>query len=159
MLGWLSVIVLLAVGILLIVLELVFIPGTTIFGVAGLLLTLAAIIISFFNFGSTLGFSILGISFVLLGVTLFFSLRTGAWEKVSLKSSSNSRVNEEVTHNVWKGDRGVAISALRPSGKVEFKETTVEVSTLGQYIDAGTEVRVVDVQPNKIYVEPVQSTT
>nr|WKN35344.1 NfeD family protein [Tunicatimonas sp. TK19036] len=158
MLDWFAVLILLVVGVLLIVVELIFIPGTTIFGIAGLLLTAAAIIISFINYGNTLGFGILGISFVLLGITLFFSLRTGAWDKLSLKTSSKSRVNdEEVKPNIWKGDRGVALSALRPSGKVEFKEATVEVSTLGRYVDAGTEVQVVDVQANKILVEPIQN--
>ena len=158
MLDWFAVLILLVVGVLLIVVELIFIPGTTIFGIAGLLLTASAIIISFINYGNTLGFGILGISFVLLGITLFFSLRTGAWDKLSLKTSSKSRVNdEEVKPNIWKGDRGVALSALRPSGKVEFKEATVEVSTLGRYVDAGTEVQVVDVQANKILVEPIQN--
>ncbi|MEM8970397.1 MAG: NfeD family protein [Bacteroidota bacterium] len=156
MLDWLSIVVLLAVGIVLIVVELIFIPGTTIFGIIGLLLTIAGVILSFVNYGNGVGFGVLGASFALLGITLFFSLRTGAWEKLSLKTSSTSRVNEEVKHNIWKGDRGTALSALRPSGKVEFKETTLEVSTLGQYVDAGTEVQVIDVQPNKILVEPIE---
>lgn len=158
MLDWFSVVILLVVGIVLIVVELIFIPGTTIFGIIGLVLTIVAVALSFVNYGNILGFGVLGIAFVLLGVTLFFSLRTGAWDKLSLKTSSRSRVNEETKHNIWKGDRGTAISTLRPSGKVEFKEITVEVSTLGQYVDAGTEVEVVDVQPNKILVEPILNT-
>ncbi|MEM9671616.1 MAG: NfeD family protein [Cyclobacteriaceae bacterium] len=157
MLDWFSVVVLLAVGIILIVVELIFIPGTTIFGIVGLVLTAAAVVLSFVNYGNTLGFGVMGIAFVLLGIALFFSLRSGAWEKQSLKSSSKSRVNEDIQHNIWKGDKGKAVSALRPSGKVEFKETIVEVSTLGQYVDAGTEVQVIDVEPNKIVVEPLDS--
>ena len=155
MLDWFSIVILLVVGIVLIVVELIFIPGTTIFGIIGLLLTAAAVIISFIGYGNAIGLGVLGIAFALLGITLYFSLRTGAWDKLSLKGSNQSRVNEEVKHNVWKGDRGVALSTLRPSGKVEFKETTVEVSTLGQYVDAGTQVQVIDVQPNKILVEPI----
>ena len=157
MLDWFSVVVLLVVGIVLIVVELIFIPGTTIFGIIGLVLTFAAVALSFVNYGNTLGFGVLGIAVVLLGITLFFSLRTGAWEKQSLKSSSQSRVNDDVKHNIWKGDRGTAISALRPSGKVEFKEVVVEASTLGQYVDAGTKVQVIDVESNKITVEPLSS--
>ncbi|MEM6841102.1 MAG: NfeD family protein [Bacteroidota bacterium] len=157
MLDWLSIVILLAVGIVLIVVELIFIPGTTIFGIAGLLLTIAGVVLSFVNYGNALGLGVMVAAFVLLGITLFFSLRTGAWERLSLKTSNQSRVNEEVKHNVWKGDRGTTLSALRPSGKVEFKEMTLEVSTLGQYVDAGTEVRVIDVQPNKILVEPADS--
>jgi membrane-bound ClpP family serine protease len=155
MLEWFSIVVLLTVGIVLIVVELIFIPGTTIFGIIGLVLTVAAVALSFVNYGNTLGFGVLGIAFVLLAITIFFSLRTGAWDNLSLKTSSQSRVNEDVKHNIWKGDKGTAISALRPSGRVEFKEVIVEVSTLGQYVDAGTEVRVIEVEPNKITVEPI----
>jgi len=155
MLDWLSIVVLLTVGIVLIVVELIFIPGTTIFGIIGLLLTAAAVIISFIGYGNALGFGVLGVAFAGIGIILFFSLRTGAWDKLSLKSSNRSRVNEEAKHNIWKGDRGVTLSTLRPTGRVEFKETTLEVSTLGQYVDAGTEVRVIDVQSNKILVEPI----
>ena len=156
MLNWLTIVILLAVGIILIVVELIFIPGTTIFGILGLILTIVGVIVSFAGFGSATGFAVLALTLVLTGITLYFSLRTGAWEKVSLKNASNSRVNEESKHNLWKGDTGVTLSTLRPTGKAEFKDLVVEVSTLGPYIEVGTKVRIIDVQPNKILVEKVE---
>ena len=156
MLDWFTVALLLAVGIILIVVELIFIPGTTLFGVAGLVLTIVGVVLSFTTFGSNTGWLVLLGAFGALGVTLFFSLRTGAWDKLSLKQSNQGRVNEDKKHSVWKGDVGVTLSALRPSGNAEFKETILEVSTLGDYVDAGTKVRVIDVRPNKILVERVE---
>jgi membrane-bound ClpP family serine protease len=155
MLDWFTVALLLAVGIILIVVELIFIPGTTLFGIAGLVLTIIGVVISFTTFGSDTGWLVLLGAFGALGVTLFFSLRTGAWDKVSLKTSNQGRVNEDRKHSVWKGDVGVALSALRPTGNVEFKETILEVSTLGNYVDAGSRVRVIEVRPNKILVEAI----
>ena len=156
MLDWFTVALLLAVGIVLIVVELIFIPGTTLFGIVGLVLTIIGVVVSFTAFGSDTGWLVLLGAFGALGATLFFSLRTGAWDKLSLKQSSQGYVNEDRKHSVWKGDVGVALSALRPSGNVEFGEVILEVSTLGAYVDAGTKVRVIEVRSNKILVEAVE---
>ncbi|MFP4089565.1 MAG: NfeD family protein [Cyclobacteriaceae bacterium] len=154
---WLAIIILLIVGILLLLTEFIFIPGATVFGVAGLLLTGAGVVLAFINFGSGTGFSVLGVAFLCLTILLIVSLRSGTWEKLSLKSSSTSRVNDEVKNNLWKGDKGITLSALRPSGKAEFKDVVVEVSTMGHYTPAGTEVRIVNIVDQKIYVEPINS--
>lgn len=152
---WLAIIILLIVGILLILTELVFIPGTTIFGIAGLILAVAGVIMAFVNFGTGTGFTVLGITFACILLLLFISIRSNTWEGLSLKSSSTSRVNDDIKNNLWKGDKGIALSALRPGGKAEFKEVVVEVSTLGQYLEAGTEVKIVSIQDNRIIVESV----
>lgn len=158
MLDSFTIALLLVIGIVLIVVELIFIPGTTLFGIAGLILTIIGVVMSFVAFGGGTGTLVLLGAFAALGIIMFLSLRSGAWEKVSLKKSNRSRVNEDVKHSVWKGDVGVALSALRPSGNVEFKETILEVSTLGSYVDAGSPVRVIEVRPNKILVEAVEPT-
>ncbi len=154
---WLAVIILLIIGILLILTELIFIPGTTIFGIAGLGLSAAGVIMAFIHFGNGTGFTVLGLTFVTILVLLFIGIRSNTWEGISLKSAINSRVNDEVKNNLWKGDKGVALSVLRPSGKAEFKDIIVEVSTLGKYLEAGAEIRIISLQDNKIIVEPVNT--
>lgn len=153
---WLAIIILLIIGILLIITELIFIPGTTIFGIGGLLLTAAGVIMAFVNFGSGPGFTVLGISFLVLLVLLLISFRSNTWDKLSLKSANTGRVNEEVKNNLWKGDQGITLSALRPGGKAEFNDITVEVSTLGQYLEAGTQVRIISIRDQRIFVEAVE---
>jgi membrane-bound ClpP family serine protease len=153
---WLAIVILLIIGILLIITELIFIPGTTIFGIAGLLLTAAGVIMAFVNFGTGTGFSVLGISFAVLLVLLLVSFRSNTWDKLSLKSANTGKVNEEVKNNLWKGDKGIALSALRPGGKAEFKDIVVEVSTLGQYLEAGTQVRIIAIRDQRIFVEAVE---
>ena len=156
MLDWFTIALLLSIGIVLIVVELIFIPGTTLFGIAGLILTIIGVVISFTAFGSGVGLLVLGGAFAVLGVTLYFSLRSGAWDKLSLKQSSQGRVNDDVPSGVWKGDVGVALSTLRPMGNVEFNDKVVEVSTLGPYVDAGAKVQVIEVRDNKVLVEAVE---
>ncbi len=155
MLDWLTIIILLGIGIGLVVTELIFIPGTTIFGIAGLVLVIIGVVLTFVNHGTGAGLIILSFTFVATILIMAISLRSGTWDKLSLKKSHNSRVNDDRKNNLWKDDTGITLSALRPSGKAEFKEVIVEVSTLGQYVSAGTRVRVIDVKPDKILVEPI----
>ncbi len=156
MLDWLTIIILLGVGIALVVTELIFIPGTTIFGIAGLLLVIIGVVLTFVNHGTGAGLIVLSFTFIATIIIVAISLRSGTWDKLSLKKSHNSRVNDDIKNNLWKGDTGKTLSALRPSGKAEFKEVIVEVSTLGQYVSAGTRIRVIDVTEDKILVEPIE---
>lgn len=156
MLDWLTIIILLVVGIGLIVTELIFIPGTTIFGIVGLVLTIVGVVLVFLNHGTGTGLVVLGITFIAAAGSVAISLRTGTWDKMSLKGTHNSRVNEETKNNIWKGDTGKTVSSLRPSGKAEFNDVIVEVTTYGQYISSGKRVRVIDIQDNRILVEQVK---
>ena len=50
------------------------------------------------------------------------------------------------------GDTGTAISPLRPSGKIQFQEQFVDVVSDGDFIDQGTEVKVVSKQGSHVVV-------
>jgi membrane-bound ClpP family serine protease len=155
MLMWIIIIALLSIGLALIVTEVVFIPGTTIVGLLGVVFAVAGIVISYRYFGRQAGFYILIGMLVTVAVTLFYSFRSGAWSKFSLKSSIESKVNEGLTATINVGDEGKTISTLRPMGKAEFKEKQFEVRTSGSYVEHGTPVRITQIQLNQIFVEPI----
>lgn len=155
MIMWIVIISLLVIGLGLIIVELVFIPGTTVVGLLGLIFTGVGVAISYQHFGSDIGFYILMGTLVTSLVALFFSFRTGAWSRFALKSSIDSKVNEGITVNLKVGDEGVTISTLRPVGKAEFKAQTIEVKTSGQYIEQGQHVKIVQIENNQILVEPI----
>ncbi|MEK6249834.1 MAG: hypothetical protein N2C12_16740 [Planctomycetales bacterium] len=50
------------------------------------------------------------------------------------------------------GDMGVARSALRPAGLCRFGDQKVDVVADGQFIDEGTEVKIIDISGNRIMV-------
>ncbi len=56
---WIIIISLLAIGLGLIIVELVFIPGTTVVGLLGLIFSIVGIVISYSHFGNDIGFYIL----------------------------------------------------------------------------------------------------
>jgi membrane-bound ClpP family serine protease len=152
---WLTVISLVVIGITLVIVEFIFIPGTTIVGIFGIIAIMAGIVLSFQYFGSPVGWYTLGGTGVLCGVMFYYAFRTRAWERFSLKSTVEGRVNEVDTDTLKAGEEGQAVSALRPMGKAELRGKMVEVTTLGNYVDSGTRIRIVRISTNQIVVEPV----
>jgi len=155
MVEWLAVILLIFFGLGFIIAEIIFVPGTTLLGLFGLIFTIIGIIISYITFGAGVGTIVLIVS-VLVGVgALVYSLKSGVWEKFALKGSINSKVNEGEKEDLQVGEEGITISSLRPIGKGEFKEKVYEVTTLGNYLTTGTNIRIVSIKNNKIIVEPI----
>ncbi len=157
MLMWIIIISLLLIGLALIIVELVFIPGTTVVGLLGLIFAVVGIVISYSHFGSAVGFYILLGTLATTLVALFYSFRSGAWKKFSLKSSMKSKVNDGIMDTVSIGDEGITLSTLRPVGKAEFKSRTFEVKTSGNYVERGEKVRITQIELHQIVVEPLNS--
>jgi membrane-bound ClpP family serine protease len=154
MVMWIIIFSLLLIGLALIVVELVFIPGTTVVGLLGLIFAGAGVVISYHHFGSDIGFYILMGTLTVTLVTLFFSFRSGAWSRFSNKSSIDGKVNEGIAGGLSVGDEGITLSTLRPIGKAEFQNKTFEVKTPGQYVEQGKSVRITQIRMNDIVVEP-----
>ncbi len=158
MLDWITVIGLIALGIIFLVAELIFIPGTTVVGVAGLVCIGVGIWFGYSNFGNETGTYILSGTVIISGVTLFYSLKSGAWKKFSLKTTINSKVNEG-QDSLLIGDVGETNSALRPYGSVTFDNKVWEVQSLSGLIDAGKQVKIVQIKGRKILVTEVENET
>jgi membrane-bound ClpP family serine protease len=154
MVMWIIILSLLLIGLALIVIELVFIPGTTVVGLLGLIFAGAGVVIGYQHFGSDTGFYILIGTSVATLAALFYSFRSGAWSRFSNKSSMDGKVNEGITGGLSIGDEGITVSTLRPIGKAEFHSKTFEVKTLGQYVEAGKAIRIIQIHLNDIVVEP-----
>ncbi len=148
---------LIIVGIILLIVEVVFVPGTTVIGLLGLLFLTAGVWFGYTQYGPQTGFYVLLLSLLSLAVALYWSFRKGAWQKFSLKKSIESRVNEDLAGLFKTGDTGVAVSALRPAGTAEFNGKILEVTTHGHYIAAGSRVRVVQVNGPVVVVEAAET--
>jgi membrane-bound ClpP family serine protease len=154
---WLSLILLLLAGIVLIVIEIIFIPGTTILGIIGVALVVFGVIIGYSKFGPQAGTIVLISTVAVGGTVTVLSFRSGIWKKFALNSINKSKFNEDIKIEHLLGAEGVTLSACRPFGKAEIYEATYEVTTLGMYLTAGEKVRVTKVDKNhKIYVEQIK---
>ena len=151
---WIAILLLLIFSLALIVIEIIFIPGTTLFGVAGLAFAAIGIYIGFINLGETAGFLVLGGFLAVGAVTVYYSFKSQAWRRFALTNTISSKVNEEDKVLLKVGDTGKALSSLRPSGKAQFKGSIVEVHTLGSFMDVGGLVKIIRLDNNKIFVGP-----
>jgi membrane-bound ClpP family serine protease len=155
MLMWIIVIALLAIGLSLIIAELVFIPGTTVIGFLGFVFAAVGIVIAYQHYGNTVGLYILiGMSATTL-LTLIYSFRADSWSKFSLKTASDSKVNEGLLAALVVGEEGKTTSTLRPIGKAEFQNKQFEVKTTGDYVETGTRIRITTIHAHQIIVEPI----
>lgn len=153
---WLIIAALILAGIVLIIAEVVFIPGTTVVGLLGAAFMIAGIVFAYKQFGNTIGFYVLLGTGVTTGVALYLSFRKGAWNKVANKSAIKSKVNEGLTAHLTEGEEGITVSALRPIGTADFKGKIFEVKTSGEYVPNAIRIKIVKIRVNDILVEPIQ---
>jgi membrane-bound ClpP family serine protease len=152
---WTTVIFLVIAGFLLLIVEVLFVPGTTVVGVLGLLSTIFGIYLSFDYFGTETGWWFTLGSTMFFALALYISFKNKTWERFSLKDSMKGTVNEGLTLDLKIGDEGVAISTLKPIGKAELNENVFEVRSTGAYVDQGEKIRIIKIEKNNIIVEPI----
>ncbi|MEQ8425227.1 MAG: NfeD family protein, partial [Cyclobacteriaceae bacterium] len=153
---WMIVASLIFFGILLVIAEIIFIPGTTVVGIIGAGFMVAGVVSSFSYFGQQGGWITLGATTLSSAILGYYAFKANVWGKFSLKTFSVGKVNEGGLDGLTVGLEGVAISALRPSGKAEISDKTYEVKTLGAFVDSGSRLKIIKVDTNQIIVEPIQ---
>ena len=150
---WL-VIVLIAVGILLLLLEVLVIPGTGFAGIAGFAAIAGGIWVAYADLGTQTGNIVLGVTIVVNIIAVWLGIRSKTWKKAALRSTINGKVNIIDNLNLKVGDTGTTISRCAPMGKAEFNNHFVEVDSRGEFIDQNTLVEIIKIDNNKIYIKP-----
>lgn len=152
---WLTIALLLLFGLLFLVAEVIFIPGTTVVGLVGFGLLAAGIWYGYRDLGTATGHSMLAGSAVAVGLLIYLGLRPRAINRVALTNVNHARVQDVRHPDVLPGATGRTLSALRPAGTVLFEDDRREVTTRGEFLPAGTQVRVLGIEHNRIVVEGV----
>jgi membrane-bound ClpP family serine protease len=147
------IITLILVGLILIFVEILIIPGVGIAGVLGLLSLGGSCYYAFGQMGTTAGVIITALNAVLVVALTIWVLRAKTWKKLALETKVDSKAVAGYVLSL--GDRGKTITRLAPMGMVLFDQESVEVKALEGIIDAGKEVEVVMIEDNKVYVKPV----
>lgn len=149
-----TLITLLALGVILLVLDIAFIPGMFV-GILGGILIVAGVFTAYSTISTTAGHTTLAGSIIFMGLLLYYFIKTDVWSKFALNDTIASKVNEHIFETPLIGTFGKAISDLRPGGKAEFGDKIFEVQTLGQFCKAGSQIKIIYIQNQKITVEPV----
>ncbi len=152
---WFSVLALIALGITLIVVEVIFVPGTTVVGILGLACGAFGIYLGYDYFGTTTGTVIMVVSSLVGFGAIFYSFKSKAWERFSLKEENRSKYNDGIKVNLQIAQRGKTISSLKPFGKAMFEDQIVEVKSNGAYVNENQQVEITKIELNRIIVEPI----
>ncbi len=153
---WLIVTGLILFGLGLMIVELIFIPGTTFVGLIGIAIYCYGIYQSFESFGSTVGWVVLVSTGVITITFTVYSLKTNAWQRLALKDINKGKVNEDLFDHLEVGQEGVTVSSVKPIGKAEFNNKQLEVRSEGNYIEENQPVRVIKIDNKRIFVEPIK---
>ena len=150
MLPW--IIVLAILGLILVFAEML-IPGFGVFGVFGILSLLCSTIMAAKIYG-VIVFMILIISLVFLFfIMLMIAKKSGLYNKVVLHDRLESKDFDETRLEGLIGKIGVTQTTLRPFGVAEIDETNYDVCSLGDFIDKGKRVKVVQISGKTVTVK------
>lgn len=171
---WIDV-ALIVIGVGLLVVELMILPGFGIAGIAGIACILAGIYLSFTLDGFQIPqyswdyariqemFLSLVIALALTGLLLWFM-----WKVMKFTPGYSglvlSHAQQDTSGYVVQGEEeesavgmeGVAATRLRPVGKGRFGDKTLQVVSHAEYLEEGTPIRVVTVDGNRYVVEKIK---
>jgi membrane-bound serine protease (ClpP class) len=135
------------------------VPGHGFPGILGGLALLAAV---FLAFGIPFRFiAIEAMSTAIILTAICFALLTrifpqNAWmRRLALVEAQGPDYVASSDHTSLRGMTGVAASFLRPAGVAQIDGKRVDVLTEGEFIAAGTPIRVTRVEGARVFVEPV----
>jgi membrane-bound serine protease (ClpP class) len=166
---------LLLAGAALFLAEIYLFPGTFIAGSIGLVFMMIALILSLQdytlpdpdmpweladmvqNITLTVGMAGLALLVPLFAIRFILPRLPEKSGVVQAATLAEARVVAPETRAVSVGFAGVTRTALRPTGKAAFGDHTYEVSSRGEFIEAGAAVEVVRIEGNKVVVRPKES--
>lgn len=150
------IITLIILGIVLIAIELLIIPGFGFAGILGLLSIVGAVILSFTTYGQVTGLIVLGSVILLLSLCTWLVLRSKTWRKLTLRESISSAVDILPSEKgLSAGTHGVTLSRLAPAGKARFGNTDTEVHSQEGIIPNGSKIEIARIEESKIFVRQI----
>lgn len=148
----LAIILLIVLALVLLIIELLVVPG----GIVGLISVLVmayGVYETYQVHGNTVGLWILCGTLLLSILLVYYAFSSGAWKLLSHKGSLKGKIDPFGKFTPETGMHGKTLSLLRPMGNALFNDEIIEVSTEGEIIPPQTEIEIVQVRNNKVYVK------
>lgn len=147
---------LLLLATVLLVIELVFIPGFGFTGILGVLSMLASVLYAFFVIGNTAGWIVIVLSGLICVALFLWALYGNSLDKVSLKKKVDSKVDMPDISSLAVGDRGIARTRLALVGEADFGGNIVEVKSETGYISEGEEIEIARISGGSLFVRKLK---
>ena len=152
------IVILILVGLILLLVETLLIPGFAVTGILGIISMGAACYLAFTRLGNTAGVIVTAICIILGFGLVLLALRSSTWKKATLETKLDEAVDVKPEQKgIEAGATGVAVSRLAPIGMIRLEDgTKVVAASADGLINAGTPVVVDSVVSEKIFVKKVK---
>jgi membrane-bound ClpP family serine protease len=151
-----TIILLILLGVVLLLIEFLLIPGISVAGVGCLVAFGASVFFAFKFFGSLVGFIVLAAILITVPLFLYFLFKGKAMKPMMLSADIDGKMKNVEEGQLKPGDEGETIGRLAPAGKAKINGITLEVRTNGQFVDQKTKIKVLKIEGNSVYVEPIK---
>jgi membrane-bound serine protease (ClpP class) len=150
-------------GVFAILFELHVLPGHGVAGTVGVVALVAAVVLAFGLPFMFVAAQALSIAIVLSVIGFWLTTRVvpenAFVQRLALTASQGPDYVASTDYSGLVGKTGVATSLLRPAGVANIEGRRVDVLTEGEFLSAGTPIRVTRVEGARIFVVPIQEAT
>ena len=155
--GILFIIALVISALLLLLVELFVIPGSSLAAMLSAICLVWAVAYAFINISALAGIITLIIALILGSCVLIAFMRSKTLDKVALKEEVASTLDRSVAAQVQVGDKGYAVTRLALIGNAEINGHIVEVRSADGFLNEKTPVVVTRVTDNEIIVQEIKN--
>ena len=150
MFPWIMVLALL--GLIMLFAE-ILMPGFGLFGILGSVSLLGSLILTFKLFGMAAFLILLAVVVILFFAMIGFAKKSGLYNKVVLRDKQEAKDFDESTLGGLLGQIGETQTTLRPFGTAMFDGKLVDVCSMGDFVDRGVKVQVVQIAGKTVTVK------
>lgn len=156
---WLiPIIICVLAGVILLIVE-AFMPGFGVPGISGIILLLAGVAMTWYEYGAMVGLGTTVAVLALVGVAISVSLKSVSSGRLSksdlILNDTETPPSENADMQLLVGKEGVVKNTLRPVGTAEFDCGKLHVTSDGEYVSEGQKVRIVRVEGTQIFVNKI----
>lgn len=155
--GILFIIALVISALLLLLVELFVIPGSSLAAILSAICLTWAVAYAFINISALAGIITLIIALILGSCVLITFMRSKTLDKVALTEEVSSTVDRSVAAQVQVGDKGYAVTRLALIGNAEINGHVVEVRSADGFLNEKTPVIVTCITDNEIIVQKIKN--
>lgn len=156
---WLiPIIICVLAGVILLIVE-AFMQGFGVPGISGIILLLAGVAMTWYEYGAMVGLGTTVAVLALVGVAISVSLKSASSGRLSksdlILNDTETPPSENADMQLLVGKEGVVKNTLRPVGTAEFDCGKLHVTSDGEYVSEGQKVRIVRVEGTQIFVNKI----
>jgi len=150
-----TVLLLIILGIVLLLIEFLLIPGISIAGIGSFISFAAGVFFAFRFWGSMAGFATILAILIIVPLLLYYLFKSRAVKPMMLDAEISGKVKTVDEQKIAIGNVGLTIGRLAPTGKAKINGQTIEARSQGIFVDPNTKIKVLKIEGNTVIVEPI----